>query len=85
MLLHTKAKEEFNAVPVASEEVENIIDRCARIYKGRPDWLDSENGIKTINFAKAVCSEVARLTTLGIGIRVEGSARADWLQAQMVT
>lgn len=83
MLLHTKAKEEFNAIPVASEEVENIIDRCARIYKGSPDWVDSKNGIKTINFAKSICSEVARLTTLGIGIHVEGSKRAEWLQAQM--
>ncbi len=45
--------------------------------------MDDDEGIKTINFAKALCSETARLTTLGIGIHLEGSARAVWLQNQI--
>ena len=39
--------------------------------------------IKTINFAKAVCSETARLTMLGTKITIDGSARAEWLQKQI--
>ena len=36
-----------------------------------------------MNFAKSICSETARLTTLAIGIQIEGSARANWLQEQI--
>ena len=42
-----------------------------------------EKGIKTINFAKSICSETARLATLAIGIKIDGSARATWLQQQI--
>lgn len=83
MLLYGKAKDEFNVEPITSAEVRNMIERCGRIYKGSPDWANEEDHIKTINFAKALCSETARLVTLGIGIHVEGSARAEWLQEQI--
>lgn len=83
MLFGSKAKEEFNIEPITSPEMERMITRCANIYRGKPDWLDKENHIKTINFAKSVCSEVARLTTLAIGIQVDGSTRADWIQKQI--
>lgn len=83
MILRTKAKEEFGVVPVSSAEMDRMIQECARIYQGNPGWIDEENGIKTINFAKSICSEVARLATLGIGIHIDGSARADWLQEQI--
>lgn len=83
MLTDTKVKNEFNIKPQTSAKMDALVSRCANIYKGVPYWLDDENGVKTVNFAKAVCSETARLTTLAIGIKIEGSARADWLQEQI--
>lgn len=83
MLLKSRAKEEFNIETIGSDQMSAWINECVRIYQGNPCWLDEDDHIDTVNFAKAICSEVARLTTLGIGIHVDGSARADWLQKQI--
>jgi len=83
MLIKSKAKEEFNIEPISSEQMQSWISECVNIYRGDPCWLDEEDGIDTVNFAKAVCSETARLATLGIGIKISGSVRADWLKAQI--
>ena len=77
MRLAGKAREEFGIEPISSEDMDARENECVNIYQGNPSWLDTEDGIDTVNFAKAVCSEVARLTTLGIGIQIDGSARAD--------
>ena len=83
MLLGAKVKEEFAVADVTSAEMRRMIEKCANIYRGRPEWINAKDHIKTINFAKAVCSETARLATLAIGIQIDGSARAEWLQAQI--
>lgn len=83
MLLKSRAKEEFNISSIISAEVEWLVEYCARAYRGQPDWEDEENGIKTVNFAESICSETARLATMGIGIQLEGSARAEWMQEQV--
>lgn len=83
MIFRSKAKEEFNIEPVISQSMEQMIEKCFSIYQGKPYWLDDEEHIKTINFAKAVCSETARLTMLGTKITIDGSARAEWLQKQI--
>ena len=83
MLLKNRAKDEFQIETVTCADVDALIDKCMRIYQGRPDWVDPDDHIKTINFAKSVCSETARLATLGIGIHVDGSKRAEWLQGQI--
>lgn len=83
MLLRSRAKDEFDVEPITSAEVEQLVSRCERAYRGAPDWVDTDGHIKTINFAKAICSETARLATLAIGIQIDGSARAEWLQEQI--
>lgn len=83
MMLKSKAKEEFNIEPIVSDQLKNWIAECANIYRGNPCWLNEDDCIDTVNFAKAVCSETARLATMGIGIQVDGSARAEWLQKQV--
>lgn len=83
MLLGSKVKEEFNITPIQSAPVDALMQRCARAYQGIPDWVDADDHIDTINFAKAVCSETARLATLAIGITIDGSSRAKWLQEQI--
>ena len=83
MLFKSKAKEDFQIDDITSEEMKRMIERCSEIYRGHPYWIDEKEHIKTINFAKSVCSETARLSTLAIGVQVEGSARAEWLQEQI--
>lgn len=83
MIFRSKAKEEFNIEPIISQSMEDMIRKCFEIYQGKPYWLDDADHIKTINFAKAVCSETARLAMLGTKITIDGSARAEWLQKQI--
>ena len=83
MLFKNKAKEEFKIESITSDEMEIAISQCSNIYYGKPYWVNPDDHIKTINFAKVICSETARLTTLAIGVQVDGSARADWLQKQI--
>lgn len=79
-LFRQRARDEFKIDTVTSPEMQRVIEKCGYIYRGSPYWLDKDEHIKTINFAKAVCSETARLATLAIGIEIDGSARANWLQ-----
>lgn len=83
MLLRSKAKEVFEVENIISSEMEDLIRRCSEIYEGKPDWVDEDEHIKTVNFAKSICNETARLATMAIGINVDGSARADWIQKQI--
>ena len=83
MIFKRQAEEDFNVKSVVSQEMESKIAECANIYRGTPYWVNADDNVKTINFAKAICSETARLATLAIGIQVDGSARATWLQEQI--
>lgn len=83
MLTKSKATDEFNIEPISSDQMRSWINECVDIYQGNPCWLDEDDHIDTIGFAKALASETARLATLGIGIKLDGSARADWLQEQI--
>lgn len=73
----------FGVRSIVSAEMADSIERWGRIYRGAPDWVSADDHVKTINFAKAVCSETARLTMLGAKIDISGSARADWLMEQI--
>lgn len=83
VLLKKRAKDEFNIEAIGSDQMQSWINECISIYQGNPCWLDEEDHIDTINAAKAVCSETARLTMMGVGIHIDGSARAIWLQEQI--
>jgi A118 family predicted phage portal protein len=83
MLLKSRAKEEFEIESIISDQMSAWVQECVNIYQGNPCWLDPDDNIDTVNFAKAICSEVARLALLGVGIQVDGSARAEWLQEQI--
>lgn len=78
LLSKREAEDVFQINDITSPEMQTYIMRCVNIYRGFPHWLTDE--IRTINFAKSVCSETARLATLAIGVHVDGSARANYLQ-----
>ena len=83
MIFKKRAEEDFQVKEITSLQMKDVISRCADMYRGIPSWVSTEDNIKTINFAKAVCSETARLTTLGIKIQIGGGARGTWLQEQI--
>ena len=83
MIFKKRAEEDFQVKEITSQQMKDVISRCADMYRGAPYWVSAEDNIKTINFAKAVCSETARLTTLGIKIQIGGGARGAWLQEQI--
>ncbi len=79
-------RELFGVRPLADRATERLLRRCAAVYCGQPDWLDTdpENQIRTVDMARSICSETARLTTLAAGVTVGGgTARAAWLQRQI--
>lgn len=83
MIFKKQAEKDFKVKDTTSAQMMAKITECANIYRGAPYWVDLENRIKTINFAKSVCSETARLVTLGIKIQIDGDARGTWLQEQI--
>lgn len=83
MLLKSRAKDEFNIEVISSDQMDAWVTECINIYQGNPIWLDVDDHIDTVNFAKEICSEMARLVTMGIGIHIDGSSRAKWLQEQI--
>ncbi len=83
MILKRKSKDEFNIEAISTEKMEAFVKKCVEIYKGNPYWVDDKAEIKTVNFAKSICSETSRLATLAVGIQIDGSARAEYLQKQV--
>lgn len=83
MIFKKRAEEDFQVKEITSPQMKDVISRCADMYQGTPSWVSADDNIKTINFAKAVCSEAARLATLGIKIQIGGGARGTWLQEQI--
>ena len=83
MDLKDRVEEQFGLRAGPGGQLAETLRRCAGAYRGEPDWLDGEAGIGTVNYAKAVCSEAARLTCLAVRIGLSGGERARWLQKQV--
>lgn len=86
-LWQKEAQDKFGVETIESDVMKSALDDWVNIYQGKPDWtLPDDKGnvdIESFNFAKKLCNETARLTTLALGITVEGSARADWINSFM--
>ncbi len=74
MIFGSKAKEVFDVSDITSEKMNMFLDRCMNIYHGIPEWLDDNKHIKTVNFAKFICSETSKLATLGMSVVIEGDS-----------
>lgn len=86
-LWQKEAQDKFGVETIESDVMKAALTDWVNIYQGKPSWAQpDENGnidIESFNFAKKLCNETARLTTLALGITVEGSARADWINGFM--
>ena len=77
----TEIKKEFGIKNITSDRMTDIVERCFQIYEGTPEWLSED--VKTINFAKMICSEISRLATMNVSVTIDGEARAQWLQTEV--
>lgn len=78
-MFKSEAKQAFGVTAITSGRMEEKITYWMNIYRGEPEWVDKEEHIKTINFAKTIASETARLTVLDIGVEFDGK-RAEYMQ-----
>lgn len=74
-------REEFRIAPLVTPEMREAEDLWMQIWMGTPPWANDQD--RTINFAKAVTGEAARLATMGVSVELSGSTRADWLQERL--
>jgi A118 family predicted phage portal protein len=74
----SEVKDQFKVTGITSGDMQKAIQNWMLIYKGEPDWIDPEEGIKTIKFAKFVCGEIGRLATLAIDVTFDG-ARKEYM------
>lgn len=77
--LESKVEEQYKVRSLSSYEVNSFISECVGAYQGVPYWTSKD--VKTIGFARVICSEIARLSTMNIDVKVDGSARAEWIQS----
>lgn len=75
----SEAEAQFQVAGITSGDMQKAIKNWMLIYQGEPGWIDPEEGIRTIKFAKFVCGEIARLATLAIDVNFDG-ARKDYMQ-----
>ncbi len=78
-MFRNAVKREYNVSGVESEEMRSSIKSWIDAYQGMPEWLDAEDDIKTIKFAKKIAEAVANLTTLDIDVAFDGE-RKDYMQ-----
>ena len=64
---------EFGVKLIASEEMDAALIKWDRISRGKPDWVDHEDDIVTVNMAKHVSDTRARLVALDIGLSVSNA------------
>lgn len=84
-MFQREAQDCFKVSSIVSANMQHEEIRWHNTYTGRPEWVCHKEGmeLETINFSKTLCNETAKLATLALGITVEGSARAEWLQKQI--
>lgn len=68
----------FGVEFVSSTEMNNALKRWNNISTGNPSWLDEDT--RTINMAKFISEVRAKLITLDIGVALDGSSRAEYMQ-----
>ena len=78
-----EAEKIFDCDIVTSAWMDVEIRRWYRVVGGSPEWKSKDDDVKSINFAKFLCSDTAKKICLDIDINVTGSARADYLQNVM--
>lgn len=66
-----------------SQEMASALELWSNMYVNKAPWLNDE--VVSTNLAAAISSEIARLSTLEMRVKVDGSPRAAYLLEQLET
>lgn len=80
MVDNTDVAKVFGVELITSSEMNTAIQRWDSISSGKPSWVNPDDDIVTVNMAKVIANTRAKLTTLDIGIKIDGDARAKRMQ-----
>lgn len=80
MIYKGEIEKRFDTGLQLSAAMEEAIDTYYQITSGNPPWLNPEDDIESLNFAGYIDDMVAGLTTLDLGINIDGGERAVYLQ-----
>ena len=78
--ISSDAKRALKVDVAISAEMQTAIDVWALMFQDKAVWLDKNT--QSLGLPAAIAGEIARLTTVELESKVEGSARADYLQAE---
>ena len=76
----------FDTKIAVSGKMENAIHLWAEMYENRPPWLSDnaeEGTVETLGVPASIASEIARLVTMEMEVKVTGSPMADYLNQQL--
>ena len=76
----------FDTNIAVSGKMENAINLWAEMYENRPPWLcdNAEEGkVETLGVPASIASEIARLVTMEMEVKVTGSPMAEYLNKQL--
>ena len=82
MISHSDIENIIGTRSLVSDQMQRAIeDWYAAAIEGEP--LDHNPDTLSLDLPAVICSELSRLTTLELEAKVEGSARANWINAQL--
>lgn len=76
----TTIKEKLHTEIAISAKMMTALELWSAMYENRAGWLTDE--VVSTNLAAAVSSEIGRLVTIEMQVKIEGSKRADYLAEQ---
>ena len=74
-LFKREIEERFDTDLLLSDTMTAWIDKFEHITAGKPEWIDPEDDIESINFAGFIDDVTAGLVTLDIGIEMPDTPR----------
>jgi A118 family predicted phage portal protein len=81
MLNPSSVKTALHVDTLVTQEMANALQRWSSMYGNESPWL--VGGVKSLNLAASIASEVARAVTIEMQVELSGSPRAEFLVAQL--
>jgi A118 family predicted phage portal protein len=81
MLNPSSVKQALKIDTLITQDMANALSRWSSMYGNESPWL--VGGVKSLNLAASIASEVARAVTREMQVELSGSPRADFLAAQL--
>lgn len=78
-----KLEEIFGVPVIQSWEMDESIRLWDSIYSKKPPWVENNEEIETLSFAKVICTETAKLVLEEADFSFEGGSRADLIEERI--